>query len=215
MTLRLIGAGFGRTATLSAKHALERIGLERCYHMLEVFEHPQHAQVWLDAARGKPVDWKTLLEGYQATVDWPGCVFWRELWEVFPDADILLTARDPERWYESFEATIGGAFRRGPQSAPAGQEPNPMFGMLNAVVGERSFGGRTSEREHMIECYERHVEDVRSSVPPDRLLVWEASQGWGPLCEFVGAPVPDEAFPRLNDRAAFGARFGRPPNDAT
>ena len=213
MTLRLIGAGFGRTATMSAKHALERIGLERCYHMIEVIQQPERARVWLEAARGEPVDWKALMEGFQATVDWPGCVFWRELWEAFPDACILLTARDPRSWYESFEATIGGVFR-GARPA-AGEEQNQMFAMLDAVVGQRSFGGRTNEREHMIECYERHVEDVRASVPPDRLLVWEASEGWGPLCEFVGAPVPDEPFPRLNDRAAFAARFGRPRSSET
>ncbi len=52
MALRVIGAGLGRTGTLSLKTALEELGFSRCYHMTEVLAHPEHVAVWDAAARG-------------------------------------------------------------------------------------------------------------------------------------------------------------------
>jgi hypothetical protein len=59
----------------------------------------------------------------------------------------------------------------------------------------------------MLDRFHRHNEDVKASVPPDRLLVYEVSQGWGPLCEFLGVPVPDTAFPQVNSTEEFQARM--------
>ncbi len=100
-TIKVIGAGLGRTGTLSLKAALEELGFSRCYHMTDVFAHLEHARVWDDAARGLPVDWDTLFQGYQATVDWPGCAFYEEFMRRYPDAKVILSVRDPERWYEA------------------------------------------------------------------------------------------------------------------
>ena len=104
--LKVIGAGFGRTGTLSTKVALEELGFGPCYHMVEVFEHPAHVPVWDAAARGETVNWRELFKDYQATVDWPGCTFYKEFMELYPDAKVLLTVRDPEKWYESAQSTI-------------------------------------------------------------------------------------------------------------
>ena len=104
--LKIIGAGFGRTGTLSLKVALEELGFSPCYHMIEVFERPADIAVWEAAALGKPIDWKALFAGYQATVDWPACIFYKELMQVYPDAKVLLTVRNPENWYESANSTI-------------------------------------------------------------------------------------------------------------
>jgi Sulfotransferase domain len=41
--VRVIGSGFGRTGTASLKAALETLGSGPCYHMIEVFRHPEHA----------------------------------------------------------------------------------------------------------------------------------------------------------------------------
>src|SRR5690242_6606844 len=104
--MRVIGAGMGRTGTLSLKAALERLGFEPCYHMLEVMEHPDHVSLWSAMARGEAVPWDRVLGGYQATVDWPACTYWRELTSAYPQARVLLSVRDPERWYESMRTTV-------------------------------------------------------------------------------------------------------------
>lgn len=112
MTLEVIGAGFGRTGTMSLKVALEELGFEPCYHMSEVFTHPEHVELWRAAAQGEPVEWEQIFGGYRATVDWPACTFYGELMENYPDAKVILTVRDPQRWYESAYNTIYTIDRR-------------------------------------------------------------------------------------------------------
>jgi hypothetical protein len=109
MSLKVIGAGFGRTGTLSLKRALEQLGFGPCYHMAETRHHPDHDAAWLALARGETTDWHSVLTDYQATVDWPGVHFWKMLAAANPDAKIILTVRDPDRWYDSADQTI---FRR-------------------------------------------------------------------------------------------------------
>src|SRR2546421_981927 len=89
MTLKIIGAGFGRTGTASLKEALEQLGFDKCYHMSEVMMNPGHAKVWAAAGEGKPIDWDALFQGYQATVDWPACAFYKELMQHYPDAKVI------------------------------------------------------------------------------------------------------------------------------
>src|SRR5205823_2509559 len=138
MALGIIGAGFGRTGTLSLKHALERLLEAPCYHMLEVFSHPEHADVWRRAAEGDAVDFDQVLGGYAATVDWPACEFWRELMVAYPDAKVLLSVRDPDRWYSSFSSTIERLLRRSLDTEPP-PEMAPLAAMVDRVVVERSF----------------------------------------------------------------------------
>lgn len=205
MALSVLGAGFGRTGTLSLKLALERLGLGPCYHMAEVFAHPEHVPRWQDAAEGRPVDWDTLLGGYPAAVDWPVCHFWRELADRYPEAGVLLTVRDPDRWYESVRDTI---YRVLCAELPA--DP-PLLraqqAMARRIVLDRTFAGRFEDRDHAIRVYEEHNRAVRRAVPAPRLLDYEVSQGWEPLCRFLGRPVPDEPFPRVNSKDEFRARF--------
>lgn len=205
MALEVVGAGWGRTGTLSTKVALDRLGFGPCYHMSEVFfAHPEHRHLWTAAARGEPVDWDALFAGYRSAVDWPACAFWPELCAAYPDAKVLLTARDPESWYDSYASTIAGGV---PADAPGG---DGIDAMVHAVLVERSFGGRAGPQEHLVDRYRRHVAEVTSTVPADRLLVWSVADGWDPLCRFLGVPVPDDPFPRVNDRAEFGRIFGAP-----
>jgi hypothetical protein len=205
--IRVIGSGFGRTGTMSTKHALERIGFGPCYHMEEVMKRPSHARVWLDVAEGRPVDWHRLFDGYGSAVDFPASVVWEELLEAFPDAKVLHTVRPADRWYESTVETIGRAhdhvvpwMRR----IPVVERP---FRMSDQLVWGRLFDGRLHDRAHAIDVYERWTDHVRSTVPPDRLLVFDVADGWEPLCDFLGVPVPDEPFPRVNDRATMLLRL--------
>ena len=110
--MKVIGAGFGRTGTLSLKFALERLGFAPCYHMFEVVGRPERQQAWLDLAVGGERDWPGVFEGYQAAVDWPASAFWRELVDFYPAAKVVLTHRDPDRWYESVERTLYAQYLR-------------------------------------------------------------------------------------------------------
>ena len=107
MTLRIVGAGLGRTGTKSLQAALERLTGGRCYHMNQATQRPQDTAVWASALAGGAADWRTFLDGYDAVVDWPAASFWRELAAAFPAAPVLLSRRaSGERWWTSFSATI-------------------------------------------------------------------------------------------------------------
>jgi sulfotransferase family protein len=211
--VKVIGAGFGRTGTSSLKGALEELGFGPCYHMTDVFENPGHAGFWRAAWRGGPADWDGFLGPYQATVDWPGCTFYEELMERHPDAKVLLSVRDPERWYESTRNTIyelgkastGSAFSRLGFALLSrlafGRFKTGQGPMTEEIVWRGTFGGRFEDKDHAIEVFNRHNEEVQRRVPKGRLLVYEVKEGWGPLCEFLGVEEPDKPFPHLNDTA--------------
>jgi hypothetical protein len=195
-TLRVIGAGFGRTGTLSMRAALVRLGFGPCDHMVENHEHLQRFAVWNEALRRKtacePIDWRPLLDGFQAIVDWPGAYFWRELTAAHPRAKVVLTVRDPEGWYDSIQATIF--------SVLDGVGP----GVSHDIIYTRTFDGRLNHRAHCQAVFARHNQAVRAAIAPERLLVFKVEEGWEPLCAFLGVPAPaDEPFPHVNDTAAF------------
>jgi hypothetical protein len=198
MGLKVIGAGLPRTGTLSLKFALQQLGFGRCYHMTEFILNPQHTGLWAEALDGRP-DWDRLFEGYQSTADFPGCFFWRELADHYPDAKVVLGVRPADRWYESLSETVGQEGHR------AALSHSPIGAVLERM---RARGGITQEREPMIRAYQRHIDTVRAELPPERLLVFEAHQGWEPLCAFLGQPVPDMPYPHVNGRAAARAMVG-------
>ena len=201
MSLAVIGAGLGRTGTLSLKHALEELGLGPCHHMEEVMQHPGQIPLWHAAGRGKPVDWAALLEGYRATVDWPSAQFWAELARRFPAAKIVLTVRDRARWYESFSKTI--LMLMSAREAAPNETMKAIFDMAQDVIIRRAFDGRLDDPTHVMACFDRHNAAVKAALPPERLLVYEVAQGWAPLCRFLGVPVPATPFPRVNSTQEF------------
>jgi hypothetical protein len=193
MSLKLIGAGFGRTGTLSLKFALEQIGFGPCYHMTEVLVAPESPAHWVRAADGHP-DWETIFKGFASTVDFPACTFWRELSQFYPQAKVLLSVRDPEKWFESTQETI---FSERAVNMLKGIPPMKEF--MDKVTWIH-FGDRIHDKDFMIETFKRHNAEVERTIPKDRLLVYEASQGWEPLCRFLNVAVPDTPFPRVNSR---------------
>jgi len=193
VTLRLIGAGLGRTGTLSLKLALERLLGGPCYHMVEVFSHPEHIAAWHAAARGEMPDWRALFQAYRAVVDWPAASFWPELMAAFPEAVVVLSVRDAESWWQSAHQTIFPASRGATGEWRA---------MLDALFAAR-FTSALEDRAACIAAFERHNAEVRRAVPRSRLVEWQASQGWAPLCAALGSPVPSEAFPRANTSEEF------------
>jgi hypothetical protein len=201
MTLAVLGAGFGRTGTLSLKRALETLGLAPCYHMVEVARQPEHAQVWTRAARGEPVDWQAFFRGYAAAVDWPATAFWRELAGAFPAARVVLTVRDSAAWYASFRATI--LERTAALSPPPDSPLRAIYELTHELILGGVFDGRAGDERHACAVYEAHNRSVVDAVPAARLLVYDLAAGWPPLCAFLDRPIPDEPFPHLNTRAGF------------
>jgi hypothetical protein len=204
MTLQVIGAGFGRTSTLTLKIALEQLGFGPCYHMTEVFSHPGHAELWEKSARDGSDDWKAALAGYRSSVDWPSCHFWREQMKAWPDAKVILTERDPHVWYKSMSQTILPSMARSlPSDVPSSVAAQMRMGKL--IVEEKTFGGHTDEA-HVLDAYRAHNAAVRREVPPEKLLVFDAPQGWEPLCRFLGVPAPATPFPKTNSTEEFRTR---------
>jgi len=207
--MRIIGAGFGRTGTTSLKAALEALGFGPSYRLDEVFKHPEQVAFWEAASRGKRVDWEGFFAGYAVAVDWPAFYFYKELIEAFPGAPVILTVRDPDRWYESVRSTIYGIHKLSSGPAPvrlafvlAGLFAPAVTGiarLADRTLWDGAFNGCFEDRSYAIETYKRHNAEVRREVPPERLLVFDVKEGWGPLCDFLGVEVPDEPFPHLND----------------
>ncbi|QKG22607.1 sulfotransferase family protein [Actinomadura verrucosospora] len=200
--LQVIGAGFGRTGTLSLRTALERLGFGPCHHMKALFEDPAQIGLWREVTESESPDWDRVYAGYRATVDWPGAAYWRELVRHYPEAKVVLTVRDPERWYQSAQATIFQSHNADLDGAPP--EVSGMRDVADAIVWKGVLDGRF-DKDHAIATFNRHNEAVRRAIPSGRLLEFEAAQGWEPLCAFLGVPVPDEPYPRSNDRAEFTA----------
>ena len=185
--------------------------------MSEVFGHPGHAEFWEAAWHGEQVDWNGFLASYEATVDWPACAFYEELLQRRPDAKVLLSVRDPERWYESTRNTIyeigritaGSRISRINFAFVGLLIPGVFRGgrMIKEIIWQGTFDGRFEDKAHAIEVFNRHNEEVRRRIPEARLLVYEVGQGWGPLCEFLGVEEPEGPFPRLNDTAQMRRRI--------
>lgn len=199
--MKVIGAGFGRTGTLSLKTALEELGMVKCYHMFELFRRPGDSWVWNDALDGKPVDWQKLFQGYQAIVDWPGCTFYKELMAEYPDAKVVLSVRDPEKWYESVLTTIYRLTSTWEYAVIWFFVPHMRrtYAMNQKGIWQRTFGGRFEDREVALAVFQQHIEEVKRTVPADRLLVFDVKEGWSPLCNFLGLPIPEQPFPHRND----------------
>jgi hypothetical protein len=209
--MKVIGSGFGRTGTLSLKIALEVLGFGPCYHMEMVLRNPEHIRSWGDLARGRDVDVPTLLSEFQSCVDFPACLHYQQLLDRYPDAKVIHTIRDPNDWYES---TLATSYRAGRVYPLITRSLVPRVGrwtrMQDRIIWQGVFDRRfATDREAAIRRFEMHTEAVISRVPADQLLLYRVADGWGPLCEFLGVPIPEEPFPHLNERAGTEAKFRR------
>lgn len=164
--------------------------------MVEVFEHQEHVPVWHAAAKGEKVDWHALMSGYGAAVDWPASAFWPELHAAFPEALIVLSVRDAEAWWRSTQNTIFKVVRF--------DDPERVW--LRDLFAAR-FTTEINDRDACLTAFEAHNADVLSSAPKSRLLVWQAGEGWAPLCKALNLPIPPEPFPLTNTTEEFAARI--------
>jgi len=209
MALEVIGAGFGRTGTLSLKLALEQLGYVKCHHMMEVMRSDAQADYWKAIGEGKPADWDKVFEGFAACVDFPASVYYRELAAKYPNAKVVLTVRSADSWWKSASETI---FAIG-KAVPAWMKVviprfGKIFAMHDAVLGEKLFKGGMHDEARAKATFRAHIAEVQAVIPAERLLVYEVKQGWAPLCAFLGKPVPETPFPNVNDSAEFKKRIG-------
>jgi sulfotransferase family protein len=210
VSLRVVGAGLGRTGTHSLQLALQQLLGGPCYHMIEVFGRPDDIPVWHAAGEGRMPDWDVFLADYVATVDWPAAAFWRELAAANPGALVLLSVRDDaDAWWRSAHDTI---FEIGARPIP----DDPIFAaqlrMISAVF-ERTFTPDWQDADAAKAAYVRHNAAVRAEVPRGRLLEWRPGDGWDPICTALDLPVPDEPFPHVNTTADFRAMAGLDEHD--
>jgi Sulfotransferase domain len=216
MQLKVIGSGLGRTGTHSLKLALEQLGFGKCYHMMELLKNPDGLKYFLKAENGEKVNWDELFgEEYLSAVDYPVARYYKQLMNYYPDAKIIHTIREPESWYNSASETIIWASKPSlwrilklMVRLPFSQEARSRLPVLkyNGRLIELEFGKDFKNKEKVIKRFNEHNEEVIRTVPKDRLLVFNPSSGWEPLCKFLNVPVPDVPFPKSNTKAEFLGR---------
>ncbi len=213
MSIKIIGAGLPRTGTNTLKESLERLGYAKTYHMKELLVHPANLHYWLTLKDTGTTDWDSLYNGYQATVDFPGYPWYKEHMKRYPDAKVILTVRPFENWYSSIYSTI---WQAGPQTV--GEKVAMMSKLivnprLRSVIKCVKFAkgtifsthleGKFTDKAYAEKVFNKHTADVKAYVPADKLLVYDVSEGWDPLCNFLGVPVPKEPLPHLNKKENF------------
>ncbi len=211
MTLSVIGAGFGRTGTNSIKKALEQLGLGPCHHMEEVFENRAQLPHWQLAADGQTVNWEEVFEGYHSTIDWPSAHYWRELAAYYPEAKVLLSVRPFERWWSSFTGTIKQVLEN--KDTITDEHTRAVASMAYTIIAEDTFSGMMSDKDTAYLAYQKRIDDVKQAISADRLLIFDVSEGWGPLCAFLNLPEPQVDFPRSNSTVDFNESFESDSDD--
>jgi hypothetical protein len=213
--LTVVGAGLPRTGTLSQKLAFEKLGFGPCYHWVDVIADLEGRVPQWDRALDGEEHWDEIFDGFQSTVDWPGGFFYAELASAYPNAKVVLSVRDAERWEQSFRETIwnmcfGETLVRYASAARAQIDPRweRYLHLVDRMfwIERGTFASGYTEPAQLIAAMERHEQAVKQAIPSDRLLVWDVTEGWGPLCDFLEVAVPAEPLPHANDRDTFQDR---------
>lgn len=213
MSIKVIGAGLGRTGTMSLKRALEHLSGEKCFHMVELLNLPDRLKYFKKNNLDRRANWEKLFEEFGSVTDFPCCMYYQELAELYPEAKVILTVRDPEKWYESTLETI---YRGKPKTlkdfaklmwnymrSSDVRRVAPIFKNNDKMIWDGFFEGKFEDKKHTLSIYHRHIEAVKKNIPKKRLLVFNVKEGWKPLCDFLGQPVPKIPFPRTHQRAEF------------
>lgn len=217
--MKVIGVGLGRTGTMSLQLALETLGYDKCFHMVELLKMPERLKYLKAFHKTGKMDWDNYLEGCQSTVDYPNCLFYKELYQKYPAAKFILTVRDPEKWYESVNATI---YRTKPKKftdflnllkvmafSKDLRQCVPIFMHMDKLIWNGQFAGKFEDKKATIQAYHAHIEDVKNTIPKEQLLIYEVKEGWNPLCEFLGDSIPNQEFPRANSQEELNRKMDK------
>lgn len=217
MALKVIGAGLGRTGTESLKKALEYLGYGKCYHMFELLKDSTMLEEWQKLRKGEVPDYDLLFRYYESSVDFPAAIYYREFMKQYPEAKVILTVRDADKWYDSAAKTI---FKGMPKPVYYFSRFTGMFikkvrlmlrvyDYAQDIVNQDFFNGRIEDREYCKKVFNDWNALVKRTVSADKLLVFEVKDGWGPLCRFLGVPVPGIPFPKSNDSENFDKNIAK------
>ncbi|MDQ3683403.1 MAG: sulfotransferase family protein [Bacteroidota bacterium] len=218
MSIKIIGAGLPRTGTNTLKESLEKLGYTKTYHMKELLVHPENLPYWTSLKETGTTKWDELYNGFQATVDFPAYPWYKEHMKRYPDAKVILTVRPFEKWHSSVFSTI---WQAGPQTLlqKLGMLSKLLFNprlrsvikcvkLAKEMIFKVHFQGKFEDKAEAEKIFNKHIADVKAYVPADKLLVYDVSEGWGPLCRFLNVPEPNEALPHLNKKENFKEMLG-------
>ncbi|KAL8672931.1 MAG: hypothetical protein Q9168_002637 [Polycauliona sp. 1 TL-2023] len=190
-----------------------------CYHGITLIANPHDTEIWNKALDAKFFgkgdnfdleDWNRLLGNYGAVADLPAILFAEELLQCYPESKVVLVERDIEKWYRSFDEGIISSVWN-PVIRLVAKLDTRFVGKLGSTADRWTMGwmeARSKEEMQMKarQKYRGHYEMVRSLTPPSRLLHFRLEDGWEPLCAFLGKPIPDIEFPRVNEAAALNEK---------
>ncbi len=213
MSIKIIGAGLPRTGTNTLKHSLEKLGYTKTYHMKELLVHPENLHYWKTLEKTSTTNWEELYNGCQATVDFPAYPWYKEHMKRYPDAKVILTIRPFDKWYDSVHSTIWLA---GPKNIfekivkltkmlfnPRMKRAALCVKFAKRMIFQVHFQGKFEDKVFAEKMFNQHIADVKAFVPADKLLILDVSEGWGPLCKFLGVAEPAEPVAHLNKKEDF------------
>lgn len=213
MSMKVIGAGLPRTATTTQMVAFEMLGFGPCYHMRDVLGDLENQLPHWEAAIEGKANWDEVFGDAQSTCDWPSARYYAELIEHYPDAKVVLTVRSGEGWVKSMRETVWGLFHADSPmhylSAartcvdPLWRRYINLMTRMNWDEETGAMAGDTYDDQEFAKIMERWNDSVKTTVPAERLLVWDPKEGWDPMCEFLEVDVPDTPLPHLNETESF------------
>jgi hypothetical protein len=219
MSLEIIGTGLARTGTMSLKVALEHLTGDKCFHMIELLKNPKRVEIIKKGYESNQFDWDKFFEGYSSAVDYPTCLYYKELLNQNPNAKVIHTVRDFDSWYESVKQTV---YRGKPKKAvdfmriiknmlfsSEYRKVAPVFMFNDKLIWQGHFESKFEDKEFMRKKYKDHEEEVKNTVDKERLLMYDVKEGWEPLCNFLGKNIPKIAFPRANQRMEFNQKMDK------
>jgi hypothetical protein len=200
--------------------ALDILGIP-CWHSYFLFSNVADCALWSEALDAKfhnkgttftRKEWDQVLGSWGGATDAPVIAFAHELQECYPEAKVLLVERDTEKWYKSFNDTVIANSWNPVLLALTRLDPwlvGPMGTMHHKWI--RGWMGATSKKEMQEKArpfYEAYNAHVKAITPEGKLLVYELGSGWEPLCEFLGKPVPEVPFPKVNETEQLNEKMG-------
>lgn len=197
------------------KVALHILGYNDVFHNLNTNRNLREWDIWIELTKAKyegdptTIDWKREFDGLlghcEAVTDTPPAYFGPELIAAYPEAKVVIVQRDFEAWERSHQPLFDGMW-------------NPLYSVLafldpqcvgrikrnSLIITKGKWHAKTKEemRANLRAVYHEHYDTIRAVTPPERLLEYELGSGWEPLCKFLGKPVPNEPFPRINEKKA-------------
>ncbi len=197
---KIFGLGFSKTGTTSLEVALEKLGYRVCrghwknshtFYLLALYIHRDYDEIFRIVKY-----WDAFADG-----PWGGTDLYRELYKRLPESKFILTVRNAESWYHSFEKLIT-MFDLNPETALDSYHANGMYGSAYFFKHIFNIDALAGNREEIINHYTGYNEQVKAFFSEKgadfMVLNLTEGDGWNKLCNFLDRKAPDEEFPHAN-----------------